>query len=138
TGPDGPPMGAVDGSGPVGPPLPMIDVMDFSRCDGEERDPQCVVTDETCICGPQCQEYGPAGYPGRCPLGDFAALCPGDTAEAPYTCIIPCTIDSDCPDPQMVCRPCPDSLQMACADLGSFHAGSGLNAGPDMCTWPTA
>jgi len=131
---------AADGSSasaPEPPPDEPIDVMDFSRCDGSERDPLCIATDETCICGPGCFEYGPAGAPGRCPLGPFVALCPGGE-DTPYVCVIPCTVDGDCPDPQMVCRACPPAFEYACLHLGSFYEQAGFNAGPLMCTWPKA
>ncbi|MCX4243133.1 hypothetical protein [Paraliomyxa miuraensis] len=126
--------GTVDSSEVGVEPEPEIDIMEFSRCGGTERDPLCIATDETCICGPACLEYGPAGFPGRCPFGDFAALCPGDF-DTPYVCIIPCTVDTDCPDPEMVCRPCPAAFEHACLDLGNFYEGAGLNSGFSMCTW---
>lgn len=134
-------VGAVDVSDdavqPEPEPEPEIDIMDFSRCDDAEREPQCIGTDETCICGPGCLEYGPAGVSGRCPLGEFAALCPGGS-DAPYVCIIPCTDDTDCPDPDMVCRPCPAPFEQACLHLGTFYESAGLNSGLSMCTWPKA
>ncbi len=117
-------------------PDPGLEVDDFARCGADASDPACILSDDTCICGPGCNEFGPAGVPGRCPLGEFQALCPGDTG-VPYVCIISCTTDADCPDPEMVCRPCPEPFVHACTSLGYWGAPeTPYNWGPDMCTWP--
>lgn len=109
----------------------------YPRCDGSEDDAKCIATEDTCICGLGglgCSEYGPPWAPGRCPEGDFYALC--SSAEDAYVCIISCTEDSDCPDPDMVCRPCPGAFAEHCLSLGELGAEVGLNAGTSMCTWP--
>lgn len=107
-----------------------IDASDFSRCSPGELDDGCVEGDGHCVCGPGCSEYGPAGVPGRCPLGEYYAVC-----SEVYTCIVTCTEDAECPDPDMVCRPCPEEIFYGCRDLGSIGIDEGYNGGDMMCTY---
>src|SRR5690606_19564164 len=127
-------FGSADGSEPIEPlSYDPIEVADFERCEGHEHDPRCIASEDACICGRPCHGYGPAGYPDTCPLGDFHALC--SNAEILPVCIIPCTTDDQCPDPGMVCRPCPAPFDAHCHALGQVPAEAGFNFGPHMCTW---
>jgi len=103
---------------------------DFEPC-GADADEKCVSEDGHCICGPGCSEYGPPGFPGRCLRGDFVALCTWT-----YTCVIPCSVDDDCPVSEMVCEPCPEEIERACFALGGLGEELDQNAGTGMCTYP--
>lgn len=108
---------------------PTISPDDFEPC-GASLNDGCVEGEDHCICGPQCAEYGPAGAPGRCLPGAFFTLC-----TQTYVCVIPCSEDTDCPDPNMVCRACPEDIEDACSSLGNYAAPE-LNGGPMMCSYP--
>jgi len=101
---------------------------DFDRC-GALVDEACVVGEDHCICGPRCSEYGPAGAPGRCDPGEFVALC-----TQTYVCVIPCSVDEDCPDAAMVCRACPEDVADACLSLGEYFLPE-FNGGTMMCSY---
>ncbi len=94
-------------------------------------DSVCTVLEGASICGPGCYEKGPGLF--RCPESEVQeqAVCVFnyyDDKYNPAPCVITCTTADDCPAPEMVCLPCPETY-----DTCDFISGKG----PWMCAWPT-
>lgn len=88
----------------------------------------CVTAVGASVCGPACDEYGPGFV--RCPPSAVQdrSIC-ADGADAALRCLIMCSEDSPCPDPAMICVPCPEPFVTACTALSPI-------TGQDICAWP--
>lgn len=104
---------------------------EHGRCPNGDECAGCVKTEGTSVCGPTCDSYGP-GFAGRCPESDIQgqSICPW-SETTPGVCLIMCGTVAHCPDPGMVCVPCPEPYTSACEGLWVY-----AETGPKICAWP--
>lgn len=105
---------------------------DYGPCPANSQHERCIHSEGASICGAACAEYGPGWAPGRCQESPLViqTICPW-TDEVPGACLILCNEPADCPEPGMVCVPCPEPFRAACEAFSGW-----TETGPNLCAWP--